>query len=99
MCIRDRLNKEAIKQTLEYHKDYHVKIVANPVERPEEWLETRAWLDEMEIPKNKIIIMPPGDNRQELIRVYPLVIEWCTQNAYRFTGREHIIAFDTKRAV
>ena len=36
---------------------------------------------------------------QELIRVYPLVIEWCTQNAYRFTGREHIIAFDTKRAV
>jgi 7-carboxy-7-deazaguanine synthase len=53
----------------------------------------------MEIPKNKVIIMPPGDNRQELIRVYPLVIEWCTKNAYRFTGREHIIAFDTKRAV
>ena len=96
---RHRLNKEAIKETLEYHKDYHVKIVANPVERPEEWVETKAWLDELEIPKNKVIIMPPGDNRQELIRVYPLVIEWCTQNAYRFTGREHIIAFDTKRAV
>jgi hypothetical protein len=43
--------------------------------------------------------MPPGDNREELIRVYPMVIDWCTKNKYNFTGREHIIAFDTKREV
>jgi hypothetical protein len=43
--------------------------------------------------------MPPGDNREELIRVYPMVINWCTENFYNFTGREHIIAFDTKREV
>jgi hypothetical protein len=28
-----------------------------------------------------------------------MVIDWCTQNYYNFTGREHIIAFDTKREV
>jgi hypothetical protein len=27
------------------------------------------------------------------------VINWCTDNMYNFTGREHIIAFDTKREV
>jgi hypothetical protein len=43
--------------------------------------------------------MPPGDTRNELIRVYPMVIEWCTNNGYNFTGREHIIAFDQQRAV
>jgi hypothetical protein len=57
------------------------------------------FLDELEVPKNKIWIMPPGDNREELIRVYPMVINWCTENFYNFTGREHIIAFDTKREV
>jgi hypothetical protein len=56
-------------------------------------------MDELEVPKDKIWIMPPGDNREELIRVYPTVINWCTENMYNFTGREHIIAFDTKREV
>ena len=62
-------------------------------------VEIKTFLDELEVPKNKIWIMPPGDNRQELIRVYPMVIQWCTDNYYNFTGREHIIAFDTKREV
>jgi hypothetical protein len=25
-----------------------------------------------------------------------MVIDWCRDNGYNFTGREHIIAFDTK---
>ena len=53
----------------------------------------------MDIPKNKTWVMPPGDNREELIRVYPMVFDFCTNNGYNFTGREHIIAFDTKRGV
>lgn len=94
-----RLNKEAIKQTLAYHKDYHFKPVCNPVEMPEIWKEIEEFRLEMNIPKNKTWIMPPGDNRQELIRVYPMVIDFCTDNGYCFTGREHIIAFNDKRMV
>ncbi len=76
---RFRLNKESIKQSMNYHSDYHMKVVVNPVERPDVWAEIRAFMDELEVPKNKIWIMPPGDNRQELIRVYPMVIDWCTK--------------------
>ena len=96
---RFRLNKEAIKQSMAYHTDYHMKVVVNPEEQPGTWQEIKMFLDELEVPKNKIWIMPPGDNREELIRVYPMVINWCTENFYNFTGREHIIAFDTKREV
>ena len=94
-----RLNKEAIKQSLAYHKDYHFKPVCNPIEMPEIWDEIEAFRIEMNIPKNKTWIMPPGDNRDELVRVYPMVIDFCTENGYNFTGREHIIAFDTKLGV
>ena len=94
-----RLNKDAMRKTIDYHTNYHFKPVCNPVEMPEIWEEIEAFRVEMGIPKNKTWIMPPGDNRQELIRVYPMVFDFCAENGYNFTGREHIIAFDTKRGV
>ena len=94
-----RLNKEAMRKTIDYHTNYHFKPVCNPTEMPEIWNEIEVFRVEMGIPKNKTWIMPPGDNRQELIRVYPMVFDFCAENGYNFTGREHIIAFDTKRGV
>ena len=94
-----RLNKEAIKKSLAYHKDYHFKPVCNPIEMPDIWDEIEEFRIEMNIPKNKTYVMPPGDSREELIRVYPMVMEFCTDEGFNFTGREHIIAFDTKRGV
>jgi 7-carboxy-7-deazaguanine synthase len=61
--------------------------------------EIEAFRVEMDIPKRKTWLMPPGDTRDELIRVYPMVMDFCRDNGYNFTGREHIIAFDTKREV
>jgi 7-carboxy-7-deazaguanine synthase len=84
---------------IDYHSDYHFKPVCNPTEMPDIWAEIEAFRVEMNIPKSKTWIMPPGDNREELIRVYPMVIDFCTENGYNFTGREHIIAYDTKRGV
>ena len=94
-----RLRKDQIKSMMEYHTDYHMKVVVNPAEDPATWEEIKTFLNELQVPKEKIWIMPPGDNREELIRVYPMVIDWCTINGYNFTGREHIIAYDTKREV
>jgi 7-carboxy-7-deazaguanine synthase len=94
---RLRLNYEAIKQTLEYHHDYHYKPV---------WDGTNINLNEIEdfrrelnIPKNKTFIMPAGDTRETLIEMYPKVFELCARHGYNMTGRDHIIAFDTERGV
>ena len=94
-----RLNKEAIQKMIEYHDDFHFKPVCNPIEMPEVWEEIEAFRHEMDISKRKTWIMPPGDTREELIRVYPMVMNFCRDNGYNFTGREHIIAFDTQREV
>jgi 7-carboxy-7-deazaguanine synthase len=59
-----RLNKDAIRQTLAYHTDYHYKPV---------WDGTEGG--------------------------YPLVFDMCAEKGYNMTGRDHIIAFNTKRGV
>lgn len=94
---RFRLNHDTISQMLKYHNDYHYKPV---------WDGTEEILKEIEefrvkhnIPKHKTWIMPAGDNREELIKQYPIVFEMCVKQGYNFTGREHIIAYDTQRAV
>ena len=96
---RYRLNYDAIKMTLDYHTDYHLKPVCNPSEMPDVWDEIEEFRNKLNIPKNKTWLMPPGDSRDELIRVYPAVMQFCTDNGFNFTGREHIIAFNDQREV
>ena len=94
---RKRLNTDAIKKMIEFHSDYHYKPVWDGTEKNlEEIEEYRVKLD---IPKNKTFIMPAGDNREQLIKMYPIVFNMCAEHGYNMTGRDHIIAFDTQRMV
>jgi 7-carboxy-7-deazaguanine synthase len=92
-----RLNKEVIKNMLDYHNDYHFKPVWDGSN--EVWVEIMKFKMDMNIPRNKTWIMPAGDTRDELIKMYPIVMEKCVEFGLNFTSREHIIAYDTKRSV
>ena len=94
---KDRLKIEAIKQTISYHTDYHYKPVWDGTE--ENLAEIEAFRVALDIPKWKTFIMPAGDTREELIKMYPIVFEMCAEKGYNMTGRDHIIAYDTKRGV
>ena len=94
---RLRLNRDAIRKTIDYHKDYHFKPVWDGTE--ENLDEIEEFRVEMDIPKNKTFIMPAGDTRDTLVKMYPLVFELCAKHGYNMTGRDHIIAFDTQRMV
>lgn len=96
---KNRLNKDAIRKMIDFHIDYQFKPVVNPIEQPEIWAEIEEFRVEMNIPKNKTWIMPPGGTREEIIRVLPMVIDFCGKNNYNFSGRDHIIAFGEKRGV
>lgn len=92
-----RLHHTNIHATITTHSDYHFKPV---------WDGTDFNLQEIEdfrefheIPKSKTYIMPAGDTRESLIEMYPKVFDMCAEKGYRMTGRDHIIAFDTKRGV
>tara|TARA_B100001093_G_scaffold16282_1_gene14847 strand:- start:126 stop:908 length:783 start_codon:yes stop_codon:yes gene_type:complete len=92
-----RLNYDAIRKTLDYHTDYHYKPVWDGTD--ECLKEIEDFRIKMEIPKHKTFIMPAGDTRKELIKMYPLVFELCAEKGYNMTGRDHIIAFNTERGV
>lgn len=92
-----RMNMEAMKQTIAYHSDYHLKPVWDGTDEMLETIENLR--TELGVPKDKTYIMPAGDNREELIKMYPLVFDMCAEKGYNMTGRDHIIAFDTKRGV
>jgi 7-carboxy-7-deazaguanine synthase len=94
---RLRLNKDAIRETLDFHHDYHYKPVWDGTE--ENLKEIEDFRVDMDIPKNKTFIMPAGDTRETLIKMYPKVFELCAEKGYNMTGRDHIIAFDTERGV
>jgi len=94
---RLRINKDAIRKTINYHNDYHYKPVWDGSKQNLEEIE--AFRVDLDIPKNKTFIMPAGDTREKLIPMYAKVFRMCEVEGYNMTGRDHIIAFDTKRGV
>jgi 7-carboxy-7-deazaguanine synthase len=49
--------------------------------------------------KSKTWVMPAGDTREALFKSYPVIMDFCRDKGYKFTGREHIMAFNDKRCV
>ena len=94
---RLRQNTDAIKKMIEYHDDYHFKPVWDGTE--ENLQEIEAYRIELGVPKDKTYVMPAGDTRETLTKMYPLVFEMVAEHGYNMTGRDHIIAYDTERGV
>jgi 7-carboxy-7-deazaguanine synthase len=92
-----RLNKEAIKASIEYHKDYHLKPVLD--KELSILPEVEEFVKELEIPDEKIWCMPAGDDIPALQESYPVVMNFVRDRGWRFTGRSHIMAFGTERCV
>lgn len=92
-----RLNKEAIKKSIEYHNDYHIKPVLD--KGLNIYGEVYKFLQDLEIPNEKVWMMPAGDTREALFESYPVVMDFVRDKGYRFTGRAHIMAFNDQREV
>jgi len=93
-----RMKTDIMKQMLDFHSDYHIKPVWDGSDQ-QTLQEILDFLEELEIPKEKVYFMPAGDSRDKLVSTYPKVMNWVRDNGFKFTGRPHIIAFDTLRRV
>ena len=89
-----RLNKDAIKKSIDYHSDYHIKPVLDKELSMVE--EVEEFINDLDIPKNKVWAMPAGDTRISLMESYPIVMDFVRDRGWRFTGRSQIMAFDTQ---
>lgn len=94
---KHRLDIDVIKKMLDYHSDYHFKPVWNGDE--ETLKEIIEFKNKIKIPNNKTWIMPAGDKREQLIFLYPKVMEKCIELGFNFSSREHIIAYNDKRGI
>ena len=95
---RKRLNYDAIKQSIAYHSDYHIKPVWDGKDQ-EALAEIMECIAILEVKSEKVWFMPAGDSREGLFKSYPLVFDWVRDNGYRMTWRPHIIAFEDQREV
>lgn len=112
---RLRKNTSAIAKSIAYHTNYHIKPVIDKdlaiLSEVEEFLEELAVelrgngykdlsLDEIRAElKDHTWLMPAGDTRESLFESYPVVMNLSRDTGYKFTGRAHIMAFDTEREV
>ena len=93
-----RLNYPAIKESIAYHSDYHLKPVWDG--KDESALEEiMDCIEQLNAPKDKVWFMPAGDTREALQKSYPVMFDWVRDNGYRLTWRPHIIAFEDQREV
>ena len=85
------------KQSIEYHDDYHIK----PVLDKELSMvgEVEEFLKKCNIPDHKVWAMPAGDDRESLMESYGPVMNFVRDRGWRYTGRSHIMAFNTERCV
>jgi 7-carboxy-7-deazaguanine synthase len=93
-----RLNYKAIKSSIEYHSDYHIKPVWDGKDEGA-LKEIMECVETLKVPQDKVWFMPAGDSRESLFKSYPLVFDWVRDNGFRMTWRPHIIAFESKREV
>ena len=94
---KSRLNLDAMRQMINYHKDYQLKPVCDGTH--ENMVEIKTLLHALAIPNSKVYLMPAGSTRKALVKVYPQIIELALKEGFNFTGRDHIIAFDDKIGV
>ena len=61
--------------------------------------EVDEMIKELNVPVEKVWAMPAGDDRESLFESYPIVMNFVRDKGWRFTGRSHIMAFNTERCV
>lgn len=94
---KHRLNLTAIRHMIDAHQDYHIKPVLDAELTALDELED--FLQRLQIPDDKVWVMPAGDSRAALIHAYGVVMNHARDRGWRFTPRPHIMAFDTERNV
>jgi len=91
-----RCNYDAMKQLIKYHDDYQLKPVISSLTQLGEIKELQKILD---VPNDKIWLMPEGIVEEELSKRRVWLMELCEEFGYNFSDRLHIIAYGDKRGV
>ena len=91
-----RKNYDAMRQLIYSHPDYQLKPVISNLSELSEVKELQKILD---IPNEKVWLMPEGLEEEQLKKRRVWLMELCTELGYNYAERLHIIAYGDKRGV
>ncbi len=90
-----RLNLFEMRDMITSHPDYQIKPVISNIE--EDIAEIEELLSFLNVPKDKVYLMPAGSTPEELSLIRKDLIEFCIKERYNYTDRIHIVAFGNER--
>ncbi len=91
-----RCNYKAMEQLIFNHDDYQLKPV---ISSEEDLFEVDYIQDRLDIPNDKVWLMPEGLTLEQLNERRVWLMEICQKEGYNFSDRLHIIAYGDKRGV
>ena len=91
-----RCNYKAMKQLIDNHPDYQLKPVISNLN---ELAEVKDLQKILNIPNDKVWLMPEGLTEGQLKKRRVWLMELCTELGYNYAERLHIIAYGDKRGV
>lgn len=91
-----RQNYQAMSQLIRNASEYWAKFVCSS---PEDLAEIKDVCDTLEIPRDKIYIMPEGVIQQQLQEKRQWLMELCIKEGFNYTDRLHVIAYGDRRGV
>ena len=91
-----RCNYDAMKQLITKHPDYQLKPVISSLK---DLGEVKDLQNKLDIPNDKVWLMPEGLTEKQLSKRRVWLMELCTELGYNYAERLHIIAYGDKRGV
>ena len=91
-----RCNYHAMKELISSHPDYQLKPV---ISREEDLDEVKILQGVLDVPNNKVWLMPEGLVEEQLNDRRRWLMELCGKEGYNFSDRLHIIAYGDMRGV
>jgi len=91
-----RRNYEAMWDLIHTHPDYQLKPV---ISNEQDLDEVKAIQKSLNIPNDKVWLMPEGLVEEELNKRRRWLMELCTKEGYNYSDRLHIIAYGDTRGV
>lgn len=86
------------------NKEYELKLLPNDktwykfvIDSDEDFIEARKYINKLNLPKNRIQLMPQGSTRKIVNKNSDWLIEKCRQEGYAFCPRLHIMLWNGKR--
>lgn len=69
------------------------------VDTPSDFIEIDTLIQEYDLPKKKIFLMPQGISKEEIELRAPWIVEHCMSKGYRFTTRLHVVLWGARPGV